>query len=120
MSSKKKIQKFSKSTAGVAVDTVSDYVDIVSQMIAEYFNQRYKITKKVEEIKNATLNTLFSLKRQFVRTMVEVLFLMTGLLALIAGVIMVVSKVIPLEYVLLGYGVLVSAGVMFCMKLKAS
>ena len=119
MSSEKKISKFSKSTVGVAVDTVSDYVDILSQMVAEYFNQKYKITRKVSDIKKATINTLYSAKRQLVRTLVESLFLLTGLLALIAGGIMAVSKVIPLEYVLLGYGLLVTTGVMFCMKLKA-
>ena len=85
MTSQKKIKKFSKTTMGVTVDTVSDYVDILSQMVAEYFNQKYKITKKVAEIKTATLNTLYGVKKQFVRTMVEVLFLVTGLLALIVG-----------------------------------
>ena len=39
------INKLSKKTLGSKVDTVADYIDLLSQLVAEYFNQRYKIKK---------------------------------------------------------------------------
>ncbi len=115
---KKIIEKFSESTIGKSVDTVTDYVDLVSQMIAEYLNQRYKVERKVEDIRKATIQTLFLFKREFVKTIVEALFLVTGLLALIAGTVMLMSRYIPLDYLLIGYGVIITLAVLMKMKLK--
>ena len=116
---KKPMQKFSKATIGQTVETVSDYVDIMSQLVVEYFNQRYKIEKKVEDVKRATLNTLYALKKQFIRTVVETLFLVTGILALIVGIMMILNKVLPLEYVFIGYGLIVTIAIVLTMKVKA-
>ena len=120
MSASKKLEKFSKTTLGSAVETVSDYVDILSQIIVEYVNQKYKIRQKVEDVKQATLNTLYALKRNFIRTMVESFFILTALLALVVGVVMLLKKVMPLEYVFLGYGLIIGTAVVFTMKLKPS
>jgi hypothetical protein len=114
----KVMKDISRSTIGRTVDNVADYVDLVSQLIVEYFNQRYKIQKKVEDIKRATLQTLFALKIGFIKTMVETMFLLTGLLALIVGMILLLTKVMPLEYVLIGYGLIVCIIVLLRMKVK--
>lgn len=114
----KLIRKISKSSLGTAVDTVTDYVDLASQFIAEYFNQRYKIQKRVEDVKRATLQALYALKVGFIRSIVEALFLTTGLLALIVGIIILLRKVIPLEFVLIGYGLIVCIIVLLRMKIN--
>lgn len=118
MASKEKIKGFSKSTIGRSVETVSDYVDILSQMIAEYFNQKYKVKKKVEDIKKATMQTLYNLKREFMRSMVECILLTTGLLALIVGIILYLTRFVALEYILIVYGLVVTIIVLAQMKLK--
>ncbi|MFC1740946.1 hypothetical protein ACFL3V_00215 [Nanoarchaeota archaeon] len=119
MASSKKIKKFSKSTLGTGVETVADYVDIFSQMVTEYFNQRYKIKKKVEDVKKGIQGALYSLKREFLKSMVEALFLFTGLAALIVGLVLFLNRYVPLEYVFLGYGFLVTIIVLIKTKLKA-
>ncbi len=114
----KVLQKASKKTIGRRVDTVADYVDIASQMFAEYLDQRYKIKKKVEDIRKVTIQTLFRLKKEFVKTIVETLLLSTGLLALIAGIILVLNKYFPIEYLLLAYGGIGLLYVLLFMKFK--
>jgi len=110
------MRKVSKKTIGKKVDTVADYIDIVAQMIAEYFNRRYKIEKKVEDIKTATLHALFTLKKEFIKSLVEGLFLVTGLLALVVGVILYLSRWTSLDYILIAYGLIVSIAVLLRMK----
>lgn len=114
----KKIRSISKKTIGKSVDSVADYIDIISQMVAEYFNQRYKVEKKVEDIRKATLNGLYTLKSEFIKSIVEALFLATGILSLIIGVVIILSKVVPLEYVLVGYGFLITIFVLLRIKTK--
>lgn len=118
MAKNKKMENFSKKTIGKSVDTVADYVDIVSQMIVEYMNQRYKIEQKVGDIKKATLRSLYALKTNFIKSIVEALFLTTGLLALVVGIIILLTRVIALEYILIGYGFIVSLVVLMKMKVK--
>ena len=63
---KNKSHKKQKKSFSESMESVSDYVDLLSQIIAEYFNKKYKIEKKVEDIKNITLKTLFNLKKEFI------------------------------------------------------
>ena len=112
------IENISKKTIGKSADTVADYIDLVSQMITEYLNRRYKIERKVEDIKSATIQTLFLFKREFVKTILETLFLTTGIIALIAGTVMLMSRYIPLDILLVGYGFIVTIAVLMKMKLK--
>jgi hypothetical protein len=116
MAKNKVIKKISKKSLGQSVDTVTDYIDLISQMIAEYFSRRYKIEKKVDDIKKATLNTLFSVKKEFIKTVIESLFLATGLLSLIIGTILFMSKYVALEYLLIFYGLIVSIAVLLRLK----
>ncbi len=116
MPNNKVMKKASKKTLGKSVDSVADYIDLVSQIIAEYFNRRYKIEKKVEDIKKATFHALYSLKREFVKTMVESLFLATGLLALILGTIILLARYIDIEYILIFYGLIVTIAILLRLK----
>jgi hypothetical protein len=115
----KVIKKVSKKTTGKSVDTVADYIDLISQIIVEYIDTRYKVKKKVEDIKKATLNTLYALKKGFVQSIVEGIFLATGLIALILGIIILMSRFISIEYILIVYGLLVTIFVLLKMKVKA-
>ena len=109
-------KKESKKSKGKTFDTVNDYIDIVSHMIVEYFNKKYKIEKKVEDIKKATMTTLYSLKKEFIKTIIESLFLATGIFALILGSILFVSKFVALEYLLIFYGLIVTIIVLLRLK----
>jgi hypothetical protein len=118
MAASKKLKNFSKTTLGTTVETVSDYADILSQIMVEYINQKYKVKQKVEDIKKATLNTIYALKRGFVRTLVESLFLVTGILALVVGIIILLNRVLPIEFVFIGYGLIVTIALVFSMKMR--
>ena len=96
-----------------------NFFDMIMFSIADYFNRKYRIQKRVEEIKNEAIGSLYKLKRSFVTTLVESLFLVTGLFALIIGLILLLSKHLPLEYILLGYGIIVTIIILLRMKLSA-
>lgn len=114
--SNKLMQKFSKSAAGMAVDTVSDFVDILSQMVTEFLNQKYKLKQKVEDVKNATIKTLYHIKKEFLKSIVEAFLLISGLATLLIGGIIFLSRFIPLEFILLSYGVVVTIWVLLKVK----
>jgi len=116
MAENKVFGKFSKKTIGKSVDNVADYVDILSQMVVEYFSRRYKIEKKVDDIKITILKAMYSLKKEFMKSVIETLFLTTGLLALITGSILLMSKYVALEYILIFYGLIVSIAVLLRLK----
>jgi len=113
------IRKISKKTTGKSVDTVADYVDLIAQIIVEYIDTRYKVKKRVEDIKKATVNTLYELKKGFVKSIVEGIFLATGLIALILGVIILMARFISIEYILIVYGLIVTIFILLKMKVKA-
>lgn len=85
--------------------------------ITDFFISRLRIKERVEEAKKEVLKALFSLKKEFIKTLVEAMFLLTGLLALVIGLIILISKHYPIEYVLIGYGVVVTILVLMRMKL---
>lgn len=114
----KRLRRFSDKTIGHTVDTVADYVDIFSQLVAEYLNQRYKVEKKVEDIRRATKAALYSLKREFIKSIVETLFLVSGLLAVVLGGILFLSRFAPLDMILLVYGLLITIGVLLKVKIS--
>ncbi|MDD5086680.1 MAG: hypothetical protein PHV16_02915 [Candidatus Nanoarchaeia archaeon] len=115
----KVIRKISKKTTGKSVDNVADYIDLIAQIIVEYIDTRYKVKKKVEDIKKATVNTLYTLKKGFVQSIVEGIFLATGLIALILGIIILMSRYVPIEFILIVYGLIVTILVLLKIKVKA-
>ena len=99
-------------------DKIADYIDMASGVLGGYLNERYKIKKTLGEMRQHTLEGLYAFKVAVVRSLVEVILLSTGLIALIVGLLLVVSKVIPWEIMLLGYGVLATSAVLFTMKTR--
>lgn len=74
-------------------------------------------THKVEEIKAEAVRTAYAIKKAILRTVVESILLTTGILSLIAGLILLLKKIIPIEYILIGYGLLVTLFVALTVKL---
>jgi len=112
------IEKISEKTTGKKVDTVADFIDLFSQLVVEYFNTRYKISKKIEDIKRGVFNTLYAFKRAVVRTVIEVVLIITAILALVGGILILLSRYVPIEYVLIGYGIFIIVFLLFTMKVK--
>jgi hypothetical protein len=118
MAGNKIIEKVSKKTLGKKVDNVADFIDLISQLIVAYIEQRYKIKQKVQEVKNGVLRTLYSLKQGFIKSIVEAVFLITGILALIVGIVIWASRYVALEYIFIFYGLIVTIIVLLRMKVK--
>ncbi len=112
---------------GIPLGGALEVVEGVGGLLAKYLAQRYEVEKRVEELKVETAETVdeireeavrtgYAVKKAFLRSVVETILLTTGLLSLIAGLILVVRDVIPLRYVLLGYGILITAFIAFQVK----
>ncbi len=96
----------------------TNYFDTVSQIIAGFIEQRLKIKKRVEDIKNTVLDTLYNLKAQIFRSIIEGFLLLTGIAALVIGSILFLSRYISLDILLLAYGIIISFVVLLTVKLK--
>ncbi len=96
----------------------TDYFDMFSQIIAGFVEQRLKIKQRVEDVKNNVLDALYNFKAQIFRSLVEGFLLLTGIAALVVGSIMFLSRYISLDILLLAYGIIISFGVLFVVKLK--
>ncbi len=118
MAKKKQRSTKSEKKTRQKVDSVANYIDFFSQLITDYIDQRYKIRHKVEEVKLGVLRALFAFKREFMRTIVEAVLILTGILSLIVGVVLLLRKVLPIEYIFLGYGFLITIIVLLQMKTK--
>ncbi|MFH0862397.1 MAG: hypothetical protein V1875_05130 [Candidatus Altiarchaeota archaeon] len=112
---RKKTAKAPGILGGVPFGIAMDVVDSLGGVFFKYFLDRYRLEDKIEqvkedakqkagEIKAEAIKTGIALKKAVFRTIVEAIFLTTGLLALIIGVMLIVSDVIPLKYVLVVYG----------------
>jgi len=98
------------------IGKVVNYVDLVSQITANYLGKKY-ITR-VEEIKESVLDALYAFKSQLFRSSIEVFLLITGLAALILGIILFLMNYLSLDKILIAYGLIVSFGVLLSAKLK--
>ena len=52
------------------------------------------------------------------RSIVEAVLLITGILALVAGVLILLSRIVPIEYVLIGYGLIILLIITFQLKTR--
>jgi len=131
MADKGKKAKKPKSSllGGVPLGSALEVLEGVGGLLAKYLSQRYEVEKRVEELKEETsekveeirdeaIKTGYALKKAFLKTMVEALMLVTGMLSLILGLIILVKNIMPLEYVLMGYGFLVLIYVSITLKLS--
>ena len=112
---------------GIPFGSIMDVVDAFGSMVVKYMAHRYEVEERVEKIKEDTrhkveelrqeaIETGYALKKALFRTIVESIFLTTGLLALIIGVILALSDIVLLKWVLLGYGIVVTAFIIFQLK----
>ncbi|MBW2982142.1 hypothetical protein KY343_04655 [Candidatus Woesearchaeota archaeon] len=98
------------------VGKVVSYVDLISQITANYLGQKY--VKRVEEIKESVLDALYGFKAQVFRSTIEIFLLITGLAALIVGIILFLMNYVSLDKILIAYGLIVSFGILFTAKLR--
>lgn len=97
-----------------------DYFDIASQFILNGFKNRIKsgVMHTLEDVKEGIKTALLDLKRNIFRSSIELLLLISGIASLIIGLVMLVSKYLPLYYILISYGVIISLIVLLTAKLK--
>lgn len=108
-----------KVISSIAKTKVPNLIDLFAESISTYLNQKYKIEKNIEDAKAKVVETLYTLKREFVKTIVETLFLVTGLLSLLIGLILYLTNFIPLEWILIGYGGIATVIMVLSMKLHS-
>jgi len=124
---KAKAGKPSGLLGAVPFGSILDIVDSAGAMVLRYLSAHYRVDervenlkedakKKVEEIRREAIETGYAIKKAIFRTIVEGVLLTTGLLALIIGLMLVVSDVVPIKWVLLGYGLIVTTFIVFQLK----
>ncbi|MBW2998105.1 hypothetical protein KY321_01075 [Candidatus Woesearchaeota archaeon] len=96
------------------------YVDVVAHLLFGFFKSKIKknIIENIEEAKQHVVDALFDLKRNIFRSVIEIIFLVTGVITLFLGLIVLLAQHYPVEYVLIGYGAAVSFIVLIVAKLK--
>ena len=65
---------------------------------------KYKFTQRIEDVRASVVSVLFSLKREFLRALIEGLLIFSAIFAFIIGFLLLLSRHFPFEYILLGYG----------------
>jgi hypothetical protein len=107
-----------KKSSAKKVSKVMDYFDMISHMVANYMGRRYNISQKIEDVKNTMLDALYSFKKEFFKSTIEIFLLMTGLAALVVGIILFLMKYVSLDKILIAYGLIVSFAVLLTSKLR--
>ncbi|MBW3021201.1 hypothetical protein KY334_07940 [Candidatus Woesearchaeota archaeon] len=97
-----------------------DYMDVVSHFLFGFFKSKMKssLIKNIEDAKKHIIDALFDLKRNIFKSAIEITFLLSGIVAIIVGLILLLSKYLPMEHILLVYGILVSLIVLTRARLK--
>ncbi|MBT7902330.1 hypothetical protein HN587_00590 [Candidatus Woesearchaeota archaeon] len=98
------------------LDKAMDVADNFGDIMINYLNSRYRIRRRFEDAKKEVFEFVYSIKRSLFRTLIEATLLLTGLVAFIAGVILILQKHYPLEIVLVTYGLVVM--VVIALQLK--
>jgi preprotein translocase subunit SecE len=112
---------------GIPLGSTLDLIDGVGAVLLNYFSKRYEVEKKMgelredakegmEELKKEAIKTSYAAKKALLRSVVEVMLLTTALFSLIVGAILVLSETIPLKYVLLAYGIVMTSYLFFSVK----
>jgi len=110
--------KEEKKGFGEKLKSVTSLIDIFADVITSYVSNKFKVKEKVEDVRQSLIESSYAFKRGVVRSAVEIFLLCTGLMALLVGIIWILSKHFVLEYLLFGYGLIVTIGVLMWMKLK--
>jgi hypothetical protein len=111
------------------VDRVVGGVETAATLMGDYLDRRYKIEKKVEDLKEKTeekveeikkeaVHSAYEVKKGVIKTVIEIILLTTGIIALIIGVLGALTRVLPLDVVLLAYGLTITIIVLLQMKTR--
>lgn len=100
------------------LNNVMGSVDWVVKIFTDFLKERYKIQKKIEDIKEDISLFVLDVKKFIFRSIVESVLLVTGILALVGGILILLSKIVPVEYVLIGYGMITLMIVVFQLKTR--
>ncbi|MFH0860292.1 MAG: hypothetical protein V1921_03755 [Candidatus Altiarchaeota archaeon] len=102
-------------------------VDGIARLFVSYLDHVYQIEKRIddfreetearaEELKENAIEAAYAVKRSLIRSIIEMVFLTTGLLSLIVGVLLFLGRQVGYVNVLIGYGVVVTLVVLLSMK----
>lgn len=97
---------------------VMSIVDALMKGVSDYIDTRYKITKKVEELKQESILLLYSFKKNFFRSLVEAVVLISAVVSLIVGSIMILNRYFYLDFILFFYGLLACLVIIFMLRLE--
>ena len=115
-------------SGGLPLGSAFEVVEGLAGMAVKLLAQKYQVEKKVEEIKEETqekveelrdeaIRTGYEVKKAFLRTVVEAILLVTGIVSFVVGTMLWASRIIEQpEYILIFYGILVGIYVVFTMK----
>lgn len=122
-----KRKKKESGSADIPLGKSFDVLDSILTLIYSYAKRKYELEEKIEEIKEETEDKVeelreeatvaaYDAKKALLRTVIETIFLTTGLLSLIVGILLIIRKYMPLEHVLVAYGLLIILGILVQMK----
>ena len=97
---------------------VFDNIDSFLKLGVDLINTRYQISKKVSDFKAEVITLMYSLKKNIIKTLIELIFITSAIISLILGLIMFLERFYPKDYILLVYGFAVLVLMMFTIKLK--
>lgn len=99
-------------------DLIFDSIDAFMKLAVDFINDRYKITKRVEDFRKEVTALLYKFKRNFIRSVIEAILISTGVLAFIVGIILFVNRFLPLDIILMAYGLMILIIVLWQIKLR--
>lgn len=114
---------------GIPLGSAMDVFEGLGSLAVKLFSSKAQVEKKVdefrketgkqvEELRDEAVRTGYEVKKAFLRAVVETILLASGILSLVLGLILLVKKMVPLEYVLLGYGFVILFFVLLTVKLS--
>ncbi|HHQ44794.1 MAG TPA: hypothetical protein ENN13_01495 [Candidatus Altiarchaeales archaeon] len=119
----KKGSKGKNMPLGSAVDVVEGVAGIVAKSLNAKQEVERKVEKlrqegaeKVEELREDAIDAGYAMKKALLRTIIESILLSTAIVSLIAGTIMLLKRAVEIEYVFIGYGLLVLVILAFQVK----
>jgi hypothetical protein len=98
------------------VKGLKKYVDKTLDLTTDYLSHKYGVDRQVKKVKKEIEETVHKLKIQIFKSTVEMFFLATGILSLMVGFAIFLSRTFPLENILLGYGIVVT--ILLYLKVK--
>ena len=95
-----------------------DGFDSILKFGLDLINSKYKITKKIGDFKDDVVKTLYTFKRHTFRSVIELMVLVSGVVSLIVGSLIFVSRFFPWDAILAVYGLLILVFTALMVKLN--